>query len=67
MEPQEILADVQRQIFENNGMRTDVYYTEGKGAIVVPEFAPLNFFNIIIKIPAYVINSGGKINVQFGG
>jgi hypothetical protein len=45
------LVDLQSQIFEQSGIRTDVYYVEGRGALVVQEGRPLLPHNIILRIP----------------
>jgi hypothetical protein len=53
-----VLLDVQRQFFETKGIRTDVYYKDGQGALVVPEGAALHPSNILAHIPEYVFAFG---------
>ena len=67
MTPDKILLDIQEQFYNNNGMRTDIYYTQGQGVQVVPEGLPLEQQNIILNLPEYVILNGGKVNINFGG
>jgi hypothetical protein len=49
------LIRIQQAIFEQHGHRTDVYYTEGGGALVVLEGRPLHPQNVIQAIPDHVI------------
>lgn len=47
----EELTELQRQIYAQHGIRTDVYYEECRGAIAVPEGAALIPENVIAAIP----------------
>jgi hypothetical protein len=42
MTVEEILIDIQEQVFKVKGQRTDAHYKQGKGVIFVPEGYPLS-------------------------
>jgi hypothetical protein len=46
-----ILTLLQSQIHARDGIRTDVYYTEGKGALFIREGADLRPDNVILAVP----------------
>ena len=46
-----VLIEIQREMFLLKGIRTDVHYSEGKGALVVPEGAALTPQNVIMVVP----------------
>lgn len=46
-----ILSEVQRSIHAQIGTGVDVYYTESKGALFVPEGSQLTPDNVILAIP----------------
>jgi hypothetical protein len=47
----EELTEIQRTIYEQTGIRTDIYYEYGRGVIAVPEGAALIPQNVIAAIP----------------
>lgn len=66
MNPTEIMIDIQEQIYNGrNQMRTDVHYEEGRGAFVVPEFAPLLPQNVIVQVPFMMFFIGQKVTINF--
>lgn len=44
------LIAIQSAIYREQGVRTDVHYREGYGALIVPEGAPLTPANVIAVI-----------------
>jgi len=46
-----VLLEIQREMFLLKGIRTDVHYSEGQGALVVPEGAELTPQNVIMAVP----------------
>ncbi|MEK5036264.1 hypothetical protein MKY96_32965 [Paenibacillus sp. FSL R7-0302] len=44
------LLKVQKNYFESHGIRTDIHYSEGKGALLVAKNAPLEPQNVLGSI-----------------
>jgi hypothetical protein len=61
----DILLDIQRQIFESKGIRTDIHYKQGKGVLVVPENAPLHPNNVMLSIPEIFLFTGNNLTINF--
>jgi hypothetical protein len=48
------LLSIQQDIHRNNnGLRTTVHYSEGQGALIVPEGRPLHPRNVILAVPEF--------------
>jgi hypothetical protein len=55
---EEIVNDLQQQVFDKHGIRTDVHIKEGVGILVTPENAPLVHRNVVLAIPWHVLMFG---------
>lgn len=62
---EEVLLDLQEQIYTSKALRTDVYRTEGEGALVVAEGMPVQQGYIILQIPEFALHTGNKLSINF--
>lgn len=59
------LSSLQEEIFKQKGIRTDVYFMEGKGALFVRENSPLSSpYNVVVHIPSHLFVEGSTVTVN---
>jgi len=46
----QVLYDLQKAIVKETGMKCDIYYCEGKGALAVPSGMPLSVQYLIVAV-----------------
>jgi hypothetical protein len=62
---QNALLNIQEQLFNSKGVRTDILYEEGKGAIIFNEGSQMIPQNAIVAIPEHMLYFGNGIRFNF--
>lgn len=55
---EERIQSIQQQVFDKQGIKTDVHIKEGVGILVTPENAPLVPQNVVLVIPWHILLFG---------
>lgn len=58
------VINIQQQIFNQQGLRTDVHIKEGVGILITPENAALIPQNVVLMVPWHILIFG-SININF--
>jgi hypothetical protein len=61
----QVLVGIQREFYEQYGIRTDVYYQDGKGALFVREGAELIPSNVIYAMGDDLIRLNARLTSVF--
>ena len=61
---EEQIVAMQQQIFDQQGLRTDVHIQEGVGILITPENAALVPQNVVLAVPWHMFIFG-SININF--